>query len=170
MTNDDHACDDEDGAFVTLDFLGDALDPATLLPVVPLAPNRSKRKGDPLGRPFNGRVPVAKTGYCSFSTGGMAGHGHGHGHGHGNGNGNDHVAFILRAIEPRIEDIRRVMAASGLRWKLMFFEGDAPGNRFADLEPELFAWAERLDLPLLREPEHTVTFIYSADQSEPDHA
>ncbi len=103
MTNDDDESDDGDGAFVSLGFLGDALDPATLLPVVPLASVRWTRKGDPLGRAFNGRVSVAKTGVCHFSTTSLA------------GDGNDHVAFILRAIEPRIEDIRRVMTESGLR-------------------------------------------------------
>jgi hypothetical protein len=121
------ACDDEDGAFVMLDFLGDALDPAMLLPLIPLTPVRSKRKGDPMVRPINGRILVAKIGYCGFTTGGML----------GTADGDDHVAFALQAIEPRIEDIRRVLAESGLRWELEFFEGETVGYRFIDLNPEL---------------------------------
>jgi hypothetical protein len=158
MTNNNHECDDEDGAFVMLDFLGDALDPAMLLPLVPLTPVRSKRKGDTMGRPINGKVPTAKIGYCGFTTGGMV----------PSGNGNDHVAFALRAIEPRIEDIRRVMAESGLHWELVFFEGETEGYRFADLKPELFSWAERLGLPLNQLVEGNLTVVTNRAESGTD--
>jgi hypothetical protein len=135
--NADDQRDEEYRAFAVMAFVGDALDPEKLLPLIPLTKVWWKRKGDALGRPFNGRVPVAKTGVCSYSTTGSG------------CDGNDQVALLLRAIEPRIEDIRRVVTESELRWKLEFFEGNIAGHRFADLKPELFTWAERLGVLLI---------------------
>ena len=143
---------DGEAVFVVLDFIGDNLEPSRLVPLIPLDPGRPKRKGEPLGRTRGATQPVAKTGYCGFSTTGQG----------LPATSNAHLGFLLAIVEPRLGAIQRVMSEQTLRWKATFFEGDHPGQYFADLDREVLARAARLGLPICPGGEGAVTIVYDA--------
>jgi hypothetical protein len=137
------ACSDGETAHIVLDFLGDNLEPSQLIALIPLRPLGPKRKGEPLGRTRGPTQPVAKIGYCGFTT-----------HDQDRlATSNAHLGFLLDIVEPRLEAMRRVMSEQSLRWTVTFFEGDHPGQYLADLDQELLQRAAHLDLPIYRERE-----------------
>lgn len=148
---------DDEGAFIILDFRGDKLDPAPLLSLIKLTPVRPKKKGDPLGPSRGGRTPVAKIGYCGFSTMGKA----------SPQDGNAHLAILLKTVSDHIVAIRQIMLAQSLEWRAVFFEGHAEGGRFSDLRPELIDRAAQIGLPLLPSENEVVTIVEDFGQSDP---
>lgn len=147
---------DDGGAFVLLNFTGDCLDPASLISVIPLTPVRPKRKGAPLGPVRSGKVPMAKTGYCGFTTSNEV----------SSKRADDHAAFLLRIVSDHITDIRRVMSIQSLKWRAVLFEGHSEGKSFLDLSPELVQQAAELGLPLLPKGEEAMTIMTDVSQSE----
>jgi hypothetical protein len=148
---------DDDGAFILLDFTGDKLDPAPLVALIPLAPVRPKRKGEALGSAKGGSAPIAKTGYCGFTTA-------------GNGllpTGDAHLEFLLKSVEGRVVAIRKTMSEQSLKWRAVFFEGDSEGQSFSDLTPELVHKAGLLGLPLLPKGAEAITIVADVNDSEP---
>jgi hypothetical protein len=145
----------DDGAFVLLDFTGDNLEPAPLLSLLTL-PARSKKKGTPLGPTRNGRTPVAKTGYCSFTTycailSKMA---------------VSHVELLFQTLESRISAIRDIMDRQELTWAAVLFEGNSDREYFSDLSPALFERADKLGLPILQKEEEAMTIVWDADEGK----
>jgi hypothetical protein len=132
---------DEVHAFVILDFLGDALDPAPLVALIPLEHGRTRKKGDLMtNRPSEDGRPVAraKTGVVCFSTPDQKAL-----------TGDAHLRFLLDIIEARLPAIKDLIAAQSLTWTAWFFEGDVEGHRFSDLSPDLVERAARIGMPLL---------------------
>ncbi|HVB68279.1 MAG TPA: DUF4279 domain-containing protein [Acetobacteraceae bacterium] len=148
---------EEDGVFALLDFKGEDLDPAPLISLIPLTPVRPRKKGDPLGPDKGGKVPVAKTGYCGFTTAGKI----------LSKSANDHVSAILDIVDDRIVAIREVMSLQSLAWKAVLFEGRSKEQVFSSLNPELSRRASGLGLPLLPKGEEAMTFIGDICQSVP---
>lgn len=142
----------DDEVFVLLDFKGDCLDPASLIPLIPLPPIRPRKKGDPTGPVKNGKAPTAKTGYCGFTTAGRI----------SSQEANDHVRFVLTAIQPNLGEIRSIMSSQSLAWRAVLFEGSSKGQFFADLDPELSLQAAELGLPLLPKEKETMTVKFDA--------
>ncbi len=156
FTTNDAAGSDGEAVFIVLDFIGDNLEPSRLIPLIPLPPERPKRKGEPLGRARGPTQPVAKTGYCGFSTRGQG----------LPATSNAHLGSLLDIVEPRLGPIRRIMSEQSLRWEATFFAGDYPGQYFADLDQEILARAARLRLPICPEGEGAVTIVHEPKHDE----
>ena len=136
-----------------MDFVGDDLDPAPLIALIPLKPIRPMRKGEPMYWPKDGRPPfLAKTGACSFTTDDRV----------SSGDPNDHVRFLLGIIEDRIDAIREIVRQQSLRWTAWLFEGDSEGQKMSDLDPALARRAAELGLSLRRKEPDRVTLVYIA--------
>ena len=118
-------------------FRSDDLDPPPLISLIPLTPVRPKRKGDPTSKRWQ-PPPVAKTGYCGFTTRDRD----------LPRDGDAHLEFLLDMVEQRIDAIRQIMLAQSLDWHAVFFKGDAEGQSFTDLSPGLVDRATRLGLSL----------------------
>ena len=80
-----------------------------------------------MGRARNGQTPIAKTGYCGFTTAGRI----------FSKGANEHVKLLLGVIRPNIDEIRRIISSQSLTWRAVLFEGTSEGQFFADLDPEL---------------------------------
>jgi hypothetical protein len=94
-------------------FKGDDLDPAKLFGFFSMKPVRPKKKGDPLGSRPGYPSALAPSGYCGFSTSRNV---------HSE-NINDHVSFLLEAISLNLHDIKEIIRADHLSWKIVcFFE------------------------------------------------
>ncbi|MEO9189656.1 MAG: DUF4279 domain-containing protein [Acetobacteraceae bacterium] len=120
------------------DFIGERLDPAPLIALLPLTAVRPKQKGDPLGPTRDGKTPRAKIGYCGFQTDDKV----------PTKTPNDHAKFLIKVISNHLNEIRSIMSAQSLAWKAVLFEGSSEGQRFSDLDPEIFRRADELGLPL----------------------
>ncbi|MGA9866248.1 MAG: DUF4279 domain-containing protein [Acetobacteraceae bacterium] len=149
------ADDTEERAFFMLDFVGDRLDPAPLMALLPLTAVRPKRKGDPLGPTRDGKTPRAKMGYCGFQTDDKV----------PAKNPNEHAEFLMQVISTHLNGIRSIMSAQSLAWKAVLFEGSSEGQRFSDLDPEILRKAEELGLPLSFEK--AITAPPDVGRSEP---
>src|SRR5665213_1683083 len=103
--------DDGGTPFVTLDFIGDDLDPEPLITLIPLRARRPLKKGDPTGSARDGNVPRAKTGVCIFSTLDAT----------NSRSLNEHLRLVLDTIEVRESEIKRIVAAYSLRWQAVLF-------------------------------------------------
>ncbi|MGH7211986.1 MAG: hypothetical protein ACREF1_11075, partial [Acetobacteraceae bacterium] len=133
------AAEADEGAYFFLDFTGDRLDPAPLVALLPLTTvRRPKKKGDPLGPTREGKTPRAKTGYCGFHTHDIV----------PSKTANEHAKFLLEFVSDHLSGIRSIMSAQSLAWKAVLAEGPLEGQRFSDLEPEIFRKADELGLPL----------------------
>lgn len=134
-----NADDTDEGAYFFLDFIGDCLDPAPLVALLPLPTvGRPKKKGDPLGPTRDGKTPRAKTGYGGFDTHDIV----------PATTANEHAKFLLQMICDHLDGIRSVMAAQSLAWKAVLAEGPSEGQRFSDLDPEILRRADELGLSL----------------------
>lgn len=148
MTNNPASVDDDGGHFL-LEFQGDRLDPATLIPLIPLKLlGRPKKKGEPMGRVSNRRMPVTKTGYCSFLT-----------EDYESADVNDQLERILKIVEANIGPLRSIIDSQSLTWDALLFPGTAGTPSLADLRPELVRWAARLELPLLQKGKETIVLF-----------
>jgi len=146
MTND--PSDDDDRGFFLLEFRGDRLDPASLIPLIPLKALHPTRKGDPLGRVSKGKMPVAKTGRCGFVTDDRE-----------SAEINDQLERILKIVEAHIGQLRSVIESQSLTWDALLFPGIAGRPSLADIRPQLVHWAARLELPLLQKGKETVVLF-----------
>lgn len=135
------ADDTDEGAFFMLDFIGERLDPAPLIALLPLTAVRAKKKGDPLGPSRDGKTPRAKIGYCGFRTDDKV----------SAKIPNEHAKFLIQVISSHLDEIRSIMSAQSLAWKAVLFEGSSEGQRFSDLDPGIFRRADELGLPILFE-------------------
>lgn len=133
-----NADEDRCTPFASLDFWGDNLEPTPLLAVIPLKAPRPKRKGDPVGRSRNGKVPVAKVGTCNVFT-------HKDVHEH---DLNVHLRYILDAICPRISEIREIKRAQQIEWRITLFEGSYENEKLKDVDPSLLEAARELGIPV----------------------
>jgi hypothetical protein len=137
------AWDPDDGPFIILSFTGDRLDPDPLLELLgPIKSGKPRRKGDPTAKPSPDRpTPRAKTGGCSFWTAGHV----------ASVNPNDHLAFLLDAITPHLEQLRHIIARDGLTWRAVLFDVEGPGDTLPPLDQDLMARAQVLGLKLQAE-------------------
>ena len=148
MTNDTESIP---RAFVALDFMGDDLDPASLIPLIPLKPGRPSMKGQRRRSSVNGRLgPPAPTGHCGFSTA----------RAQIPGSGNSHLRFMLDLIGNRLADIQSVMRAQSVSWCLTFFDGPEPDQQFSSLDPRLVERCREIDLPLVQKIPDRVEIVY----------
>lgn len=95
-----------------LDFFGDRLDPDRIVPLLPVRPWKVWKKGDQVGRPSaRGEIPVARTGYCCFSSRGLE----------VSEDLDRHVALLLSFLDLRADEIRRVVREDQLSWEIVCF-------------------------------------------------
>jgi hypothetical protein len=148
---------EDERAFVLLDFRGDDLDPAPLISLIPLTPVRLKKKGDPLSGGKKEKVPIAKVGYCGFTTAGKV----------PSRDTNEHVRALLDAISGHIDEVRKVMSLQSLIWEALLFEGRMKGQLYSDLDTRLIGHAEELGLPLLPNRDEAMTIVFEGGEEGP---
>lgn len=130
-----------EGVFVLPTFVGDEIEPSSLISLIPILSVRFKKKGHPLGPPRGGRTPVAKTGYCAFSTADLV----------GSGILNDHVRTILNAIQDLIPNIKSIMEEQSISWQAVLFEGNSEGGFSTDVDTAFLQKMNEIGLPFLFE-------------------
>lgn len=128
---------DAEGTFVLLKFVGDEIDPLSLVSLIPITSVRFKRKGHPLGPPRGGKTPVAKTGYCAFSTVSIV----------KSSMLNDHVKAVLDAIEDLIPSIKNIMEKQSICWQAVLFESNSEGGLSTDVDTAFLQKMDEIGLP-----------------------
>lgn len=131
------ASPDAEGAFVLLTFVGDEIEPSSLTSLIPIPSVRSKKKGHPLGPSRDGKTPVAKTGYCAFSTADLV----------ESEMLNDHVKLILSAIEDIAPTIKSIMEEQSISWQAVLFEGNSEGGLSIDVDTAFLQKMDQIGLP-----------------------
>jgi hypothetical protein len=139
-----------------LAFKGDELDPAKLFGFFSMKPVRPKKKGDPLGSHPGYPSALAPTGYCGFSTSKYV---------HSQ-NINDHVSFLLEAISRNLHDIKEIIRADHLSWKIVCFF-DTPKILQALLSASNVVKSKEIGIELVSDDSsQAVTFVWDASDPE----
>jgi len=97
--------------FAMIDFIGDDLDPEVIIQLFTISPVRPKKKGDRLGLSDSPSLPVAKTGYCGFSTSNCV----------SSCFMDDHVQYLLDEIEKNGGLLQSIVRSQDLSWFLTCF-------------------------------------------------
>lgn len=141
--------------YALLDFVGDRVEPNEIAPLLSLKLGKAKRKGETTVGPDRLRPgqkpPVARTGYCHFSTRWIE----------SSADINDHISVLLEAVRARATEIKQLLRDRGLIYKIVCFFDDDEYKKTWVLSEKNRQMARELAIDISNETvTETTTFVF----------